>query len=213
MLICVVQIAPPPMMRLLVTRRISRPRPPAGGRYGLPGGAEPIGDLMQYAVAESGWSTDALRCSVGEIKAAASTFSRHTAYGVEGMHPRQIGWLSDEALECIAEVFDIFSASGVLPRQLMTMTNPPDPEAVGGGGGAGRSESMVPTSESGSAPPSGRRSRGWSPTPQSTRNLRRRLSAQRWTRCGAPPRLRKQRRKRTAVPDTAASPAPRCSST
>ena len=89
-----------------------------------PSGAQPIGDMMQAALVKGGWATDAPWCSVGEIKAAAPTFSRHTDYGVEGMHPRQIGWLSDEALECIAEVFDIFSASGVLRRQMMTMTNP-----------------------------------------------------------------------------------------
>ena len=64
-----------------------------------------------------------------EIRAASSTFPAHTAFGPDGWRPRDIGLLSDSALERLATLFSLAEVAAFPLEELMDVVFLPKPGA------------------------------------------------------------------------------------
>ncbi len=64
------------------------------------------------------------RPTPADIRGAARSFPLGTAVAYDGFAMRQYEWLSDEALEALADVIEIVERTGELPRQLTAIAMP-----------------------------------------------------------------------------------------
>ncbi len=67
-----------------------------------------------------------------ELRAASRTFSPETAIAYDGIAMRHYEWLSDVALESLADVLEVVERTGELPRQLGALAMPMLPKPRGG---------------------------------------------------------------------------------
>ena len=68
----------------------------------------------------------------GDLRRAASTFGIRTAVQLDGLRLKQLSWLSAQALEALAAMFDVTSVTGVFPRQVCRVLAPMLPKKAGG---------------------------------------------------------------------------------
>ncbi len=83
---------------------------------------------------QSGGHSPLQRPSPQDLRDAARTFAADTAVAYDGFALRHYCWLSDDALEALADVIEITERTGELPQQLRTLAMPllPKPRGVTG---------------------------------------------------------------------------------
>ena len=67
------------------------------------------------------WVATLPRLTAEDLKAAARKFKRRTQLGCDSVHPRAVGWLSNDLLEAIADFFMVLEKKGIWPRAVGTI--------------------------------------------------------------------------------------------
>ena len=78
------------------------------------------------------WVATLPRLTAGDLKAASSKFKRRTGLGCDSVHPRTIGWLSDNLLNALADFFVVLENKGIWPSAVRTILMAQIPKACGG---------------------------------------------------------------------------------
>ncbi len=96
------------------------------------GGADPPSSAGNAKPWQKGGHQPLQRPTPNDIREAAKTFAADTAVAFDGFAPRHYCWLSDGALEALADVIEITERTGELPQQLRTLAMPLLPKPRGG---------------------------------------------------------------------------------
>lgn len=92
---------------------------------------ETIASIVNRMV-DHGWTDSGPPPCADEVRAAAKSFPWKTSPGVDGVHVRQVSWLSDGVLTVLGKVYGIIAGSGIIPGPMAVVTNPLIPKPDGG---------------------------------------------------------------------------------